>query len=279
MVVALAVAGCATVTPAAGPFAWEARLRGDAIVLFGEVHDNEVQHRLRLEVLRRAFAAGWRPAIVMEQFDREHQADIERARRERPRDAGYLIEQAAPGQAQARSAWNWAYYRPYVDLALEYDVPLLAGNLSRADAQRIVAQGYAAVFDASARESLGLGRESAELQAAQATEIDNGHCHAIPAAQLPAMARAQLARDAVMADILRARAARGVVLLAGDGHVRRDRGVPRWLEAPMLARTFAIGLLERGEAAPPRAAFDTVVTTVAAPREDPCTAFRSRGRP
>ena len=61
---------CRAAGTESAPFPWEDRLRGDAIVLLGEVHDNPVQHGLRLEVLRRAFEAGWRPAIAMEQFDR-----------------------------------------------------------------------------------------------------------------------------------------------------------------------------------------------------------------
>jgi uncharacterized iron-regulated protein len=258
------------------PYPWEARFRGDAIVLLGEVHDNPVQQRLRLEMLRRAFVAGWRPAIAMEQFDREHQVDIEHARRERPLDAGYLIEKAAPGHGKVGTGWNWDYYRPYVALALEYHVPLLAANLSRGEAAKIVAQGFSAVFDDAEVHSLGLDTEPASLLAAQEKEIDAGHCHKMPSEQLPAMARAQLARDAVIAAVLREHAALGVVLLAGDGHVRRDIGVPRWLDPPTLARVFAVGFLERGEDTPPGSAFDAAVTTDPAPRADPCRALGRR---
>ena len=103
---------CAT----SGSVAWEPRLRGDAVVLLGEVHDNANQHALRLATLQRAFAAGWRPAIAMEQFDVDRQADIDRARRERPGDAAYLITLAAPSRGEG--GWNWNLYRPFVELAL-----------------------------------------------------------------------------------------------------------------------------------------------------------------
>ena len=63
-----ALAACASL-PAHDDPPWAVRLGGDAIVLFGEVHDNAAQHRLRLEILRRAIERGWRPAIAMEQFD------------------------------------------------------------------------------------------------------------------------------------------------------------------------------------------------------------------
>ena len=239
-------------------------------MLLGEVHDNAEQHRLRLELLRRAFDAGWRPAIAMEQLDRERQADIERARRERPGDAQHLIDLAGA------NGWSWDSYRPFVELALEFDVPLIAANLSSADAKRIVRGGYPAVFDAAQLEGLGLDQPiSPAWQAAQESEIDAGHCHALPSSSWAAMARVQFARDAVMAAALREHAARGVVLLAGNGHVRRDLGVPRWLSAADRAQVFAVGFLEQGD--PPERAglFDAVVRTARAERDDPCAAFES----
>ena len=271
----LLAALCGAVDPDSGPFLWEDRLRGDAIVLLGEVHDNPVQQRLRLEVLRRAFEAGWRPAIAMEQFDREQQVDIERARMARPLDADYLIEEAAKKHGKSINGWNWEYYRPYVALALQYGVPLLAANLSRHDAQKIIELGYSAVFDDSMEHLLGLDRQRPSLLAAQENEIDLGHCHALPREQLPAMARAQVARDAVMAEVLREHAAQGVVLLAGDGHARQDIGVPTWFDPPTRARVFTVGFLERGDLAPP-SAFDAVVSTDAVPRPDRCATLQRR---
>ena len=256
--------------PPREPF--EARLTGDAIVLLGEVHDNAEQHRLRLALLHRAFAAGWRPALALESFDRERQPDIERARREQPGDAQHVIDLAAsPGDG-----WRWDFYRPYVALALAYDVPLVAANLSRADVSKIVRGGYASVFDTAELASLGLDREvPPDWQAAQEQEIDAGHCHALPQDHWPAMARGQLARDAVMAAVLREHGAGGVVLLAGDGHVRRDIGVPRWLDAAEQARTFAVGYLESDDGRELDRAFDAVVRTAPAARPDPCAGFSS----
>jgi len=272
-VLAVACVACTTTAPGND---WSERLQGSAIVLLGEVHDNAEQHRLRLETLRRAFAAGWRPIIAMEQFDRERQQDIDRARREAPNDAQHLIELAAtPGNGPGRG-WNWDFYRPVVALALQYDVPLIAANLSNADTTRIVRVGYSAVFDEASVAMLGLGQPvAAEVQQAQEREIDAGHCHALPPSVWPRMARAQLARDAVMAALLRQHASAGVVLLAGNGHVRRDIGVPRWLGTE-AGRAFTVGYLEQDDSAIAASAFDAVVRTPAAPRADPCIEFVRR---
>lgn len=92
------------------------------------------------------------------------------------------------------------------------------------------------------------------------------------------MAAAQIARDQFMARLIERHADRGVVLLAGNGHVRRDIGVPRWLPAELGQRVKAIGLLEDGDATD-RSAFDHSLVTPRQPREDPCAALRpSAGR-
>lgn len=268
---AAVLAACAAVPPPA----WQQQLRGDTLLLLGEVHDNGEQHRLRVAALRRAVAAGWRPAIVMEQFDREQQPAIERARRERPGDAGHVIEAATGASAAGPGGWDWALYRPFVALALEYRLPLVAANLSNADTARIVRGGLGSVFSAAELASLGLDRPVAdEWQAAQEREIDRGHCGALPRAVWPRMAAAQFARDAVMARALLDHPASGAVLIAGNGHARRDLGVPRWLGSA-AERAVSVGYLEVGDETPPASTFDAVVRTPAAARADPCAAFRS----
>jgi uncharacterized iron-regulated protein len=262
--------GCAAARRVHG---WEARLSGDTLALLGEVHDNAEHHRERAAVLGRAVDAGWRPAIVMEQFDIDRQEHIDRSRRERPHDAGHLIAQAAA----RRRGWTWAHYRPLIDLALRHELPLLAGNLPRAQAMRLVRERPDAVLGAARAEALGLHRAlDADWQAVQEREIDEGHCGMLPRSAWSGMVRAQAARDAVMAQVLQQHAARGAVLLAGNGHVRRDIGVPRWLAPAAAARRWSVGFLERGHDGPAAGEFDAVVVTAAAVRPDPCEALRGR---
>ena len=262
---------CAT----SGSAAWDPRLRGDAVVLLGEVHDNANQHALRLATLQRAFAAGWRPAIAMEQFDVDRQADIDRARRERPGDAAYLIALAAPSRGEG--GWNWDLYRPFVELALRYDLPLIAANLSNADTSKIVRGGYDAVFDAAKIAALGLDRDGRGRPAIGPGARDRRR-------PLPRAAAGDVAAHGARPARPRRRHGRraaprrrrgGVVLLAGNGHVRRDIGVPRWLGS-VNDRVFAVGYLEIDDETTPVAAFDAVVRTAAAERADPCAGFEAR---
>lgn len=236
-----------------------------AIVLFGEVHDNAAQHALRLAEVKALLATGARPALLMEQFDRERQPEIDRVRAASPRpDADAVILAGSGAPASETRGWNWAFYKPLIELALANDLPIVAANVSRADTRKVVSDGLAASgFDADVPPA---------ILRAQAEAIERSHCGQVDAALATRMASAQIARDQFMARVVVANASRGVLLLAGNGHVRGDIGVPRWLAPGLRERTQTIGLLEAGDDAD-RAAYDRVVVTPVQAREDPCIAF------
>jgi uncharacterized iron-regulated protein len=261
----LLLSACAQLTgPPADLQRLSTALRLRPIVLLGEVHDNAAQHALRAQALRALLESGARPVLLMEQFDRERQADIGRALARPGVSADDVIAAAAPDGA-AMQGWSWPLYRPYIALAIEYRLTIVAANVSRADARRVLADGLpAAGFDATV---------PPDITAAQAQAIADGHCGMLDDAQALRMTGAQVARDQFMARAIEANAAHGVVLLAGNGHVRRDVGVPRWLSGGTRARSVSIGLLEPGD--PNAAAFDVALTTPAQTRTDPCAAMRA----
>jgi uncharacterized iron-regulated protein len=243
-----------------------AAMRSRPVVLLGEVHDNAVQHALRAQALRALLDGGARPALLMEQFDREQQGAIDRALARPGAGVDDVIAAGAP-DAAAMQGWDWALYRPYIALALQRRLPIVAANVSRADARRVVQNGLPSLasfgFDA---------RVPADIDTAQAQAIVASHCGLLDAAQAHRMVGAQVARDQFMARLVEAHAAQGAVLLAGNGHVRADIGVPRWLSAATRARSVAIGLLEPDDDS--SAAFDVALTTTAQPRPDPCQAMK-----
>ena len=226
-------------------------MRGARVVLLGEVHDNGVQHALRAEALRKLVQSGARPAIAFEQFDRGAQEAIDRARRERPGDIDYLI-----AQAKGAPSWRWEMYKPFIALALEYDLPIVAANLARADAMKTATSATA--VDAPPRPPARAGGSGAEgpLRPASARG-DPRHG-----------ARAGRARPHACASD-RAHAASGVVLLTGNGHARKDMGVAHWLAGP----STSIALVEDDEDS---AGFDYYVVTERAQRPDPCEELRKR---
>lgn len=237
-------------------------LKGQAVVLLGEVHDNADGHQQRYLLLRQAVDAGWRPAVAMEQFDREHQAALTQAQRDCGQDANCIIR-AGGGEG---ASWTWDYYKPVLLLAQAHGLPLIAANLSRREAGLLVRKGVAelAADDVVLRQSLAA--VPADLQQGQEHAVAVGHCNQLPERLLPAMATAQIARDVVMAEALRPWRERGVVLLAGNGHVRRDLGVPRW-----ILETVSIAFAEpAGEDATVAGRYDRVIAIAGQEREDPC---------
>jgi uncharacterized iron-regulated protein len=267
------IAGCATPPPLDGD-RLAAELARRPVVLLGEVHDNVVQHRIRAEALGRLLAGGARPAIAFEQFDRERQADIDRARREPPPEGHSLADHVIAQARAPKDSWDWSRYRPFVELALQYDLPIVAANLSRTAAARVAREGPNAVFTEAERAELALDRFE-DILAKHERVVQVGHCNMLPKSALPGLARAQIARDAVLAQSLRPYLGRGVILLTGNGHARRDIGVPRHLPATDQPRAWSIGLLEEGTEER-SALFDVAFVSPEQDRPDPCAALQPK---
>jgi uncharacterized iron-regulated protein len=114
----------------------------------------------------------------------------------------------------------------------------------------------------------------ADVAVAQASDIADGHCGLLDLADAQRLAVAQVARDQFMARLIERAVPDAVVLLAGNGHVRSDVGVQRWLTPATRRRSVAIGLLE-SDASAEAARFDIAFTTPEQPRVDPCEAMRA----
>jgi uncharacterized iron-regulated protein len=287
------------------------RVLAAQVVLLGEVHDNPAHHAIRARLLR-ALAAAGPLTVVFEQFDREHQPQLDAwARPGRPRAARADATATAAeldGLLDAggfdRKGWHWPLHAPLLQAALAPGVRIVAGNLSRDAARAVIRQGAAAI-PPDLQAVITAARWDAGADVLLDQDLQQGHCGMLPAAALPGMARAQRVRDAALAEALRdpaSPAPQRRVLIAGNGHVRRDFGVPRYL-AGWAEPVLAIGFLEDDEAGPgpagdaggvtDRAAaatpaqphgaltprFDVVVTTRPAARDDPCAGFTPPAAP
>lgn len=252
-------------------------------LLLGEIHDNPEHHSLRTSWLDALVKAGRKPALAMEQFDRDHQDAIDKAsetatRADDFRKAGRFDEKG----------WHWPSYAPLVRIAVEQRLPLLAANLSRKDAFRVATEGTDAVLGHAAAADLLRGRPLPDSARSRLEAVlDAGHCGKAPAHILPGMVAAQRARDAVMAQVLLDAGSRGAVLIAGNGHVRRDFGVPHYLGGSAIAGDMlVVGILESRDGQDEAAQYhrsgepeyDLIVFTTRREREDPCASLRFRPR-
>jgi len=238
-----------------------ARLAKADFLLLGEVHDNPAHHQTRGELLA-ALPPRFR-SLVLEQLDQGRRLDPSRP-----------LDESLDQAGLDRGGWGWPLHEPVIAAGRARDMQIVGGNLNRKAARRLALEGAPALDEALARmleqaplDDTGRRRLEADLAA--------GHCGKLPASRLPNMALAQRARDASLAQTLMETGG-PAVLIAGNGHARRDYGVPVVLAAAApRALVVSVGFMEaapgeRLDTAPWRGVFDYLWFTHPARRDDPC---------
>src|SRR6266850_1461207 len=200
-----------------------ARLVASRFVLLGERHDNADHHALQAKLVRAMVEAGRRPALGFEMLATDDAPAIVRYLARSPKDAAGL------GDAVnwSRSGWpEWRLYQPIAQAALDANVPIVATNLSKAATDAVRRNGLPGLGPALTTQ-LRLAEPTPETRLAMTQELRESHCGQMPDNAIDRMADIQWARDArIAASLARAGQRDGAVLIAGAGHVRRDRGVP-----------------------------------------------------
>lgn len=254
-------------------------LSESSYLLLGEKHDNPDHHQLQLNVLRHLLGSNLVTSVSFEMMDSsfaDRLASLELS--------GFdSLQQLKEALQWDEAGWDWDFYGPLVAEALNAGVSVQTANLSGERIGQVYGEPLepqiAGVLDALALEQMN-------------SEIDESHCNMLPPSQFPAMVRVQQARDHAMASSLAVNdpAGRLNILLAGNYHVRRDLGVPRYLRAldPEIEpdSIFSLALLEVDpdstdpmdylQAYSDLLPFDYVWFTPAITDEDYCAGFSSQ---
>lgn len=223
-----------------------------ALLLVGEQHDAIAHQRLQRQLIKTLGHERRLAAVVMEMAEHgKSTAGLD------PRASEADVRQALDWTEQ--TGWPWPVYGPVVMAAVRQGVPVHGGNLPRQ-----------AMRSAMQDRSLD-GLLAPEALARQEESIRQGHCGLLPDSQIPSMVRVQIARDQTMARTAEnlVQPGKTVMLIAGQGHVRRDLGVPVHLPGGLsqyivMARTHA----DAAQASELPA--DTTWTTDAPPAKDHC---------
>ncbi|MBK0112401.1 MULTISPECIES: ChaN family lipoprotein [unclassified Delftia] len=256
---AAALAGCASSSAPARDWTQQLQRWSDApIVLLGEQHD-AVAHQ------------AWQQATVEQLAKQERLAALVIEMAPRTGSTASLARDASEDAVQQAlqwqdAAWPWPRYRGVVMAAVRAGVPVLGGNLPRADMKQ-----------AMRNENLDTHLPPEGWQR-QLDAIREGHCGLLPDTQLVPMARIQLARDASMAEVARAAVKPGktVLLVAGRGHVLRGVGIPSWLPEAAGAK---VAVAQAGETSVAQASdVDWLQKTDALPAKDHCAELREKFR-
>ncbi|MBI1384776.1 MAG: hypothetical protein GC150_07700 [Rhizobiales bacterium] len=268
-------------------------LLGTDFALLGEVHDNGDAHRIQaLAVEALAQRRRRPPAVVMEMVRNDQTANLPDG------TSGTLAPQAATIAADAffegvsweASGWpDRTLYRPLIEAIMGSGLAIRPGSDTRERVRQLARQGPAALDEAT-RRALGLDADlEAPLGEALVDELVVGHCNLMPADAMAPMVSVQRYRDGWMAAALvAADAGGGAVLIAGNGHVRDDRGVAWYLRrlAPTRHIVSVVVIEVSADAMDPagyvprdpqgRAAADFAVFVPRAERADPCEDLRKR---
>ncbi len=269
----------------------EKRVRAAPVVLLGEVHDNPDHHRIQAELLR-AFAKGRAkpPAVVYEMIPTDRDGALEALKGARKLSANAVFDIVD----WDNSGWpSREIYAPVMKATVEVSGVPVAGGLPKDMVRKIGRKGLAAL----SRQRIGvlkLGPLPPKLERRLEQDIVKSHCNMIPLSAARAMVPVQRVRDALLAqrtaDAYRQHGA--VAVITGNGHARKDRGVPFYLARPGYfpphergPEPLVVRIVEvRGKAknvadlmpegTKPAELADIVIVTPRAEREDPCKGFR-----
>ena len=237
-------------------------LDGAEVVLLGEVHDHPDHHRLRAEVIR---ALGTpEHAVVFEQLDTAQE-----------------VEAADPAELAAVSGWaetgwpDFALYAPLFEAVYEVGAQVVAGHPTRAQVRQVATEGLDAL-PPEVTADLPLRPLPDPLREDLVAEIVAGHCHMFGPERADPLVAAQTFKDAHMARAI-AEAGPPAVLIAGNGHLRPDRGVPFYLDPASTTVAF-LEVRDETPEGPPEVggAADYVWFTARRHDEDPCERYREQ---
>lgn len=234
------------------------------VVLLGEIHDNPAHHAHQA-----AFVAELAPKVlVFEMLTPEQASRITADNRQDPATLAKVLDWDSSG-------WpGFDMYFPIIAAAPQAEI--LGAAVPREAARSAMKDGIAPWFGADAA-AYGLTSPlPEEQQTAREAMQQEAHCNALPDTMLPMMVDLQRLRDAVLARAaLRGFDDRGapVVVITGNGHARKDWGVPGYLARlrPDIS-VASLGQTEDDDSLDPN--FDLVLSSPAAQRDDPCAAFR-----
>jgi uncharacterized iron-regulated protein len=276
--------------------AWDT-IRAGGIVLLGEVHDNPEHHAVRGDILwprlQMVPTKKLHPAAVFEHIRTSQQEGLDSFYRHakssrrlwRAPDLLRELDWKSTGWPAAE------IFYPLFDAALWAKQPIYPGNVVR-ERMRLLARGQDQPTDEETRHLKLAQALPQPLLDTLASELEGSHCGMLPPKAIPGMSLAQRYTDAHLAEALVQAAGKhgGAFLLAGNGHVRTDRGVPWYVrrlapERSVVAVMFleveegkndATTYLTRAPDGTPAA--DYVMFTPRHERPDPCEKMR-QGKP
>jgi uncharacterized iron-regulated protein len=119
------------------------RLLEADMVCVGESHDNELCHRVQLQIIKALHASDARIGVGMEMFQRPYQVPLDKFVR------GEISEEEMLKATEYRTRWgfHWSLYQPIAEFCKKNGVPIAALNAPRELTAKISKGGFANLSD------------------------------------------------------------------------------------------------------------------------------------
>lgn len=244
-------------------------MAGADLIFLGETHDNPAHHARQAEVT----AAIGASALVFEMLTPDQAARVTPALRGDPQALAETLGWADSG---------WPDFDMYYPIfAAAPSAVIYGGAVPREAARAAMGDGVVAWFGADEAAAYGLDRPltEPEQEAREAMQM-RAHCDALPESMLPMMVDIQRLRDAALARAaVQAFDDTGgpVVVIAGNGHARADRGAPVYVAH--ARPDLVVASLGQSEEGALDGVFDARADSPRVDRGDPCAAFSKAEKP
>ena len=233
-------------------------------VLLGELHDNKFHHEARGRLIAR-FADN-QLTVVSEHLPAPNQVTFQSTTKADLEAAGFDAE-----------GWGWPVHQSLYDQIKTKGLNVVGGNLPKEEARRMFLQGVSSLPERMAK-TYSQSRLDEVAERKLDRDLVEGHCGKLPEKYLLRMRFAQRMTDLSLAHNLFDH--QPSLLIAGNGHVRRDYGVPQILASIASERkVVSVGFLEQGGDSQDllqsvSGQYDFIWITERAERKDPCEDFK-----
>ncbi|MEM7794891.1 MAG: ChaN family lipoprotein [Cyanobacteria bacterium P01_C01_bin.118] len=234
-----------------------ASLQQADVIYLGETHTDEADHIAQLEIITAMHEVRGDVAIGLEMFQRPFQAVLDRY------IAGEITEAELIEQSEYETRWgfDWELYAPIIRYAQRNQIPLIALNTPREITKKVARQGLASLEGDDLTyippiDQIDTSDENYQAMVAQVFGHHGGHGHSGPSFEN--FFAAQVLWDETMAESVADYVSdfpdTQVIVLAGEGHVVFDFGIPSRVERRLGEDLVAYSVLLNPTATTPELA-------------------------
>ena len=230
-------------------------------IFIGEKHDNPDHHRWQGKILN-SVHHDRTVAFEMLNVDQKNTASVETSL------------DFAESVSWEQSGWpEFSLYAPIFDVVFTQGLSIVFAHPSRTDIMRVMKEGANKQEEMLMSAGIPLS-ESSKVELRE--EIVTSHCGHAPDAMVEMMLLAQQYKDAFMADRIQREKKKSVVI-AGTGHTRSGKGLPRFFSSDQIAVVHLVEVEpEKEDVHSYRQNADYLVFTPRMSNEDPCDVFRTQ---